>query len=498
MGSTRLQNVRVWVGEGCWRDDLCMIDGVVAAGGAGGRKCADLDCSDRVATPGLVDAHVHLVMGAQSRRGIDLSKVRDRDGFQSTLATAHECLPEGEWLIAQGWNETQWADTSGPPTMDWLEAMGDRPTVCWRCDLHAALVNQAVLDRLDLPADAPGRGTGLLVEAEAWTHMVPAIPQPPVEAQQQAVVEASTWLNSLGITAVRTMEYRDVLESVLDAVAHNVSLRMTVTLLDRTLPLDVAWLAARPADKPQVIGCKAFLDGTLGSRTARMAAPYLDCGDCGQWIELAHDDTDAAWCEAVVAAGLAPSIHAIGDSAVARAMGLLAGIPDTVRPTIEHAQIVPEGLLDALSRVRLSVQPTHRAEDSAAGVSSIGAARVARMLPLRSLHNAGARFAFGTDWPVTSPDPMRTLAAAITGRTLCGKAMHAGETIDNETALHAMTLGAAEATMLPTADGLVHGAPADVVIWDQDPFTWTGDDPAPRPWAVFVAGRRVYALADVR
>lgn len=493
MGSMHLQNVRVWVGDGSWRSELPIAHGSIAASASG----PALDCGGRVATPGLVDAHVHLVMGAQSRGGIDLSSVDGRDAFEAILQQAHHTLPAGEWLIAQGWNESQWGDSAPAPTMDWLAAMGDRPTVCWRCDLHAALVNQAVLDRLDLPAQAPGRESGLLVEAEAWAHLVPALPNPALEDVRRAVVAASSWLNSMGITGIRTMEYRKELEEVLDVVSSQLSLRTTVTLLDRTLPLDLGWLASRSAQLPRIIGCKAFFDGTLGSRTARMATPFLDRGDCGQWVECAADNTDAMWCEAVLGAGLAPSIHAIGDAAVARAISLLADVPDAIVATIEHAQLVPENGMEALARIRLSVQPTHRAEDAGVAMASLGAARVGRMLPLGALHNAGARLAFGTDWPVTSPDPMRTLAAAITGRTVTGEVLHGDETIDNEVAIHAMTLGAAEATMLPTADGLIEGAPADVVVWDSDPFTWHGDEPSPRPWAVFIAGRCVYSLTGV-
>ena len=430
-----------------------------------------------------------------SRAGVSTYRMwGGRAPFEATLERAHRALPAGEWLIAQGWNESQWGDGASTPTKRWLAAMGDRPTVCWRCDLHAAVVNQAVLDRLDLPADAPCRQSGLLVEAQAWAYLVPALPEPALEDVRRAVVDASGWLNSMGITGIRTMEYRKQLEDVLDVVSSQLSLRTTVTLLDRTLPLNVGWLANRSAQLPRVIGCKAFFDGTLGSRTARMATPFLDRGDCGQWVECAADNTDVKWCEQVQRAGLAPSIHAIGDAAVARAMALLVDVPDAVVGTIEHAQIVPEDSLEVLARIRLSVQPTHRAEDASTAMESLGAARVARMLPLRTLHNAGARLAFGTDWPVTSPDPMRTLAAAITGRTVSGEVLHGDQTIDNEVAIHAMTLAAAEATMLPTAEGLIPGAPADVVVWDTDPFTWQGHEPSPRPWAVFVAGRCVYSL----
>jgi predicted amidohydrolase YtcJ len=492
MGSTRLQNIRLWVGNGAWADHLDIVDGHVGAS----HGATVIDCGGRVATPGLIDAHVHLIMGAQSRAGLDLSSVVSQEDFCRCLAKAHQQLPQDQWLIANGWNETLWSPESTVPTKALLGPMGSRPTVCWRCDFHAALVNDAVLDRLDLPPDAPGRRTGLLVEDEAWAHLVPALPKPPVHEVQAAVRAAASWLNRFGITGVRSMEYREELETVLDVVAESLSLRTTVTVLDRTMPLDLSYVAQRSSDLPRIIGCKAFFDGTIGSRTARLTVPFVDRGGCGQWVELAKDNLDEAWCDMVVEAGLSPSIHAIGDAAVGRAAALLQRVPDDLRATLEHAQLVPEGQLELLANIRLSVQPTHRAEDAMAALVSLGEGRVHRMLPLKSLHEAGARLAFGTDWPVTSPDPMRTLKAAVTGQTITGDHLHGHETVDHETAMAAMTTHAAEATWLPTAAGLVPGAPADVVVWTHDPFGWTGDCPAPRPWAVFVGGEQVVDAAS--
>jgi hypothetical protein len=284
------------------------------------------------------------------------------------------------------------------------------------------------------------------------------------------------------------MEYRDVLERVLDPEVASLSLRTVVTLLDRTLPLQLDWLAKRAPELPQVIGCKAFFDGTLGSRTAKLFEPFVDRGACGRWVECAADRTDQAWCDAVVRAGLAPSVHAIGDAAVRRAADVLADVPESLRPTIEHAELVRGADLDAITRVRLSVQPVHRSEDARFAADILGARRAACMLPLRDLLDAGARLAFGTDWPITSADPMRTLSAAITGNDEDGRPFHPEQAIGAQDAMHAMTMGAAEAVFLPTAAGLVPGSPADFVVWDRDPLAWDGSGAPPRPAAVFIDG----------
>ncbi|MCH2136455.1 MAG: amidohydrolase family protein [Phycisphaerales bacterium] len=491
-----LRNLRAWVGDGSWKDALWVSDGLLIDHVEAGRTSpVELDLGGRVVTPGLIDAHVHLVMGAQFRRGIDLSSAHCALDMVELLQRACVDLDDDAWLISHGWDETAWPG-SAPPTLEDMSLLGPRPIVCWRCDLHAALVNQTLLDRLELPAGSPAHATGLLVEDEAWEVLMPALPQVSPEEVRSALVDCGPWLNAMGITGLRTMEYRRELESMLDPVADNLNLRLAVTMLDRTLPLDLEWIRSRDVGLPTVIGCKAFFDGTLGSRTARLASPYVDRGGLGRWVELALEDQDEAWRDAVVQAGLAPSVHAIGDAAVGRARRVLESVPDDRRATIEHAELVPEDELAALARLRLSVQPVHRAEDARGAKDMLGEHRAGRLLPLRSLQQAGARLAFGTDWPVTQIDPMRTLRAALTGETIDGVAFHSEEAIDNHSALYAMTLGAAEAVSLPGQGGLISGEVADLVVWEGDPLSWDGLSEAPRPALVIVGGTIVFGDPD--
>jgi predicted amidohydrolase YtcJ len=492
--ATHLHNVRVWDGSTTVGDSIAFTDRVCTPGAT----CERIDGGGRRVTPGLVDAHLHLVLGAESRLGVDLTSVRSKAAFVEALARGAIGLDsapgaEAAWLRAQGWNESNWG-AAVPPDLSWLESFGDRPVVCWRCDLHAALVNRAVLEQLDLPASSRAWETGLLVEAEAWEILNPVLPAWHLDARRRALGEASKWLVGMGVTGVRTMEYRDALEQVIDPLAEKLDVRVVVTLLDRALPLSLDWIAHRTDALPKIIGCKAFLDGTLGSRTARLRAPYLEgshLDTCGLWVEVAAEGVERAWCDEVVAAGLAPSVHAIGDAAVDRAIALLSGVPDALRPTIEHAELLGEGALKQAAALRLSVQPVHRAEDASMALRCLGAARAAQVLPLRRLHLAGARLAFGTDWPVTSADPMRTLRAAITGNTIDGEPFYVEEALDNEAAMRAMTVAPAEAVGLPTAEGLAEGALADLVLWNGDPLTWDGCGAPPSPAAVWIGGRLV-------
>ena len=183
--------------------DLLVRDGRVEACVPRGSNVAaarTIDLKEAVVTPGLVDAHVHLLLAGEALAQVDLSGVRSRDAFEAAIATAHAELPEGQWLIATGWNDVQWGGEL--PTRDWLRKAEDRPAVCWRCDWHSVLVNDAVLGRLDLERRPPAGGkvvvgtdghpSGLLVESAAWEWVNPILPPMPEAARSAGLDRALT------------------------------------------------------------------------------------------------------------------------------------------------------------------------------------------------------------------------------------------------------------------------------------------------------------------
>ena len=246
-------------------------------------------------------------------------------------------------------------------------------------------------------------------------------------------------------------------------------MRVSLVQLDRTLPLDTGWHDDAPqTSRVWLSGCKAFFDGTLGSRTARLRTPYSDAPECrGTWLELAASGDERDWCAQVVNAGLAPVIHAIGDAAVGRAIDTIASVPDGLRATIEHAEIMAPEDLHRVEGLRLSVQPTHRASDAAMASERLGD-RDQWVLPLRRMQAAGARLSFGTDWPIVPVDPLASLRAAITGGDAQGRPFYEEERLPATAALRAATIDAAEACGFEA--GLRPGLPADFVVWNGDPF----------------------------
>ena len=386
--------------------------------------------------------------------------------------------------------------------------------VAYRADLHAAVVNAAVLQRIDV--DAPiaggdvvrdprdGQPTGLLVEAALWERVNPLVPAPAPARLRDAVLDAQRRAHQAGLTTVGSMEYARDVDSILEPLRDALTVRMRVTLLDRAWPLDLALATARRGDDQLgVIGFKAFLDGTLGSRTARLLDPYADAPEQrGLWVELAaaEDDRLEAWIELVASHGWQPAMHAIGDAAVRRALELIERLDDAtraaVRPRIEHAQQIHASDRARCAGQWLSMQPLHRATDARIAAARLGAARLDGSFPFRTLIETGATLAFGSDWPVVSFDPMASIRAAVTGAAIDGSPFVAHEAIDVDTALRATTRDAARALHLDDVGMLEVGAVADLVILDQDPnaIDWARSTPSVRE--TIAGGRTVFNADD--
>jgi len=485
----------------------------------------DLDLRDAFCLPAFVDAHLHLVMGGLGLGRLDLSNVASRPAFESAIAHAAAELDRRDptrsrWLEAWGWSAERWRrDGHGDPDRSWLAAAGDRPAIAWRMDQHACLLNAAALAIVerthpglpDLPGgtvirDADGRPSGVLVEANAWRQAIPQVPPPDAMVRREATRAAAQHLVRHGIAAVGAMEYASELRTAVLPELGTIPIRIAATLLDREWPLDVELAAAVrreiPAevrDRLRVIGFKAFADGTFGLRTARMLEPYADRPDTrGMLVELALGGHLEAWATAVRRAGLSPSIHAIGDEAFRLSLDAVEAaeraIPDGTRPAarIEHGQTVHPADLARLRGRVVSVQPAHRADDALVAERALGEHRLDRFFPLRSMHEAGAVLAFGSDWPVVPPDPIAAIRSAVTARTVEGEVFRPGETLSVEATLVAATTDAAGSLGFEDAGVLAPGRRADVAVLDRDPFTadWLHDPP--RVVATIAGGEIVF------
>lgn len=516
MGSDlSITNARIWTGDADrpWARAMHMERGRVAEIGDDATiqqessNCPVIDAGGAFITPGLIDSHVHLLMGGEFLSRLDLSGVTSREEFEQCIAARHAELPPDAWLLAYGWSSENWSGEA--PTRAWLRAAGSRPVVCYRMDLHAALVNEPVLRMCELShepeggrivRDASGEPTGVMIEAAAWNLINPLVPRPGAAAAREHLQLAQMHMHGLGVTAAGSMEYGRQVEDVFHPMRDALTLRCAITLLDRRWPLDLSW--ATPAvEKPwaladdhlRIIGCKAFIDGTLGSRTAYMLDAYADDpADCGLLVELAKDGYLHAWTRRVAQSGLSPSMHAIGDAAVRLALDAVEHVDWSVRPRIEHAQTIHPDDVPRFNGLFASMQPLHKADDGRYAAKRLGEDRMGRFFPFRRLLDAGAILAFGSDWPVVSADPLRGMQAAVTGLTLDGTPCGTDQNLTVDEALRAYTVDAARCLRLDHAGVLKPGAFGDCVIYDRDPFTVDWRNDRPRITHTIIGGRVVY------
>ena len=514
----RVAGARFWTADPArpWADSLLLDAGRITAldtPAPAGVPTVTLPAGS-VVTPGLIDAHLHLSLGAHTLAQLDLSSVRSRTEFEDAIGRAARALAPGRWLRAFGWHEANWGGER--PTHAWLHAAGDIPCVAYRMDQHACVVNRPVLkliEGLPCPAggeivrDGAGAPTGLLLEQAAWQLVNPRLPVPPAEDRRAALRAAFAHCNAFGITTVGSMEYeRDLREVHMHLRAHEraaCTLRVRATILDRDWPVDFAWGRAFAGDDLlAIVGWKSFIDGTLGSRTARMLAPYADdAANRGMFVEFAEHDAAGhgarlrQWAHDVLALGFSPSVHAIGDEALRAALDAIAPEDRERIARYEHCQTMDDAELVRMRGRFASMQPLHKADDARIAPARLGQERMKAFFRFRDLAGAGARLAFGSDWPIVSCDPRLGVRAAVTGLDLDGAPSCTGQNLTVEETLHAYTAGAADCLRAPEIGRLAPGAHADLCVFADDPFACDWARTLPRIGATVMAGRVVHGSA---
>ncbi|MFM1936173.1 MAG: hypothetical protein RI990_1132 [Planctomycetota bacterium] len=516
-GRLRIEAERIWTGDDAypWATSIEIEDARVVAvdrSADHGARVVRLPPGATV-LPGLIDGHLHLTLGALGLAQLDLSGVRSRDEFERAIAGAAAALAPGRWLRAHGWHEANWGGER--PTRDWLRAAGAVPCVAYRMDHHACVVNDAVLSMIDghpcpeggeIVRDAAGRPTGLLLEQAAWRLVNPLVPVPPAEDRRRAVRMACRHAHRFGLTAVGSMEYGVDLAEVYvpmravggtDGAGDGLTLRVAATVLDRDWPVDLApGLAIAGDDRLRIAGWKSFIDGTLGSRTARMLDPYSDdAGNRGMLVEMAAHSVGRLreWAARVIAAGRSPAVHVIGDEALRLALDAIEPVDPERTARFEHCQTVHAADVARFAGRIASMQPLHKADDARIARARLGDGRMDRFFRFRDLARAGARLSFGSDWPIVTCDPRPGIRAAVTGLDLDGHPCETGQNLTVEETLRAYTRGAAEALGLSESGALRLGGHADLCILANDPFhhDWAGA-PLPEVLATVAGGRVVH------
>ncbi len=482
-----------------WRGRILTVGTNAIAKGLAGPKTRVIDLKGRRVVPGFYDSHVHLLGSGQRLGEVALKDAADEAEFGKRLREFDRKLPRDRWLLGGEWDHDR---TFGGklPTAELIDKyIPDRPVFLQRYDGHMAVVNSVVLRKAGITAktDDPSGGvvyrkpgtkepTGLLRD-NAMGLVDGLIPAPSeseiIEAVQAALAEA----RQNGVTSVQDMDGSgDATRRTLFRVYQQLARHGKLTLrVDLRWPLG-EWQALANMgvesgfgdDWVKIGGLKGFVDGSLGSSTAKMFDPFVnEPGSTGVYVtplDKMRRDVIAA-----DRAGLSVAVHAIGDRANAELLDIFAEAakqngPRDRRFRVEHAQhLRPEDYARFKQLgVIASMQPYHAIDDGRWAEGRIGAKRCASSYAFRSLLDAGAKLAFGSDWSVAPLSPILGIDAAVNRRTLDGK--HPGgwfpeQRVGVKEAVEAYTLNSAYAAFEEKDRGSIEPDKlADLVVLSRD------------------------------
>ena len=497
-------NARVWTGDparpeatalAVVGERLVVVGTDAEARARAGGSTRIVDAGGRRLVPGFIDAHTHIVSSGFQLLAPELRSAGSREELVRRLGEHAARLPAGRWIVDGRWDHENWPGAP-LPHRSWIDPVtGDHPVLVERVDGHMSLANSRALALAGITAatpdpdggtivrDADGSPTGVLKDAAAEL-VARVVPPRGDDETRTALAAAMRELNRLGVTSVHDITLWEQWPALRRARAAG---ELTVRIAART-PL-ASWerqrdeIARNGAGDAwlKLAGFKAYADGSLGSSTALFFEPYADLPTTSGL--LADDFFPEGTFERRVAeadrAGLQVSTHAIGEKAnaivldvyerVARANG-----PRDRRFRIEHAQHLRRDEIRRFGALGVvaSMQPIHLPDDGRWAGKRLGPARVADSYVFRSLLDAGAKLAFGSDWPVAPVDPLLGVAAAVGRRTLDGKnpgGWLPAEKISVSEALRAYGADAAWAEFAEADKGtLAPGKLADFVVLSED------------------------------
>jgi predicted amidohydrolase YtcJ len=466
-----------------------------------------VDLQGRLAVPGLIDSHAHFIGGGFQLLEIDLKNARSEEEFTRRIGEKAKTLAPGRWLLGGDWDEQAWASAT-LPTREMIDAVTTKnPVFLSRYDGHAGLANSLALKLAGVTRATPdpvggvivrdpktGEPTGIFKDA-AQDLITKVIPPPTETAMTEALRAALQEAARVGLTSVQDI--------TVDEDSWNRSFTGEIQLL-RQAELE-GWLTCRfyeiipiarwerlrdmglshgmGDDYIELGAVKAFADGSLGSATAWMFEPFADDPtNRGLPLPLMNPPSKMeALASGADRAQIQLCIHAIGDRAIAEILDMYARLGDGKAPAhrfrIEHAQHMREQDFARFGTLGIvaSMQPYHAIDDGRWAEKRLGHERARWSYAWRSMLEAGAPLAFGSDWPVAPLDPILGIYAAVTRATLDGahpEGWFPEELLTVEEALRAYTQGSAYAAFQESEKGsIAPGKLGDVVVISEDLLT---------------------------
>jgi predicted amidohydrolase YtcJ len=493
-----------------------------------------VDLHGQFAMPGFNDAHVHLDAAAFAKLAVNLEGAGSLAEFQSRIRNRLKDFKTYEWVTGRGWDHTLWPEKQFPTRQNLDAVSTNHPMIFGRVDGHVAVANSLALQIAGITRETPdppgghierdsqsGEPTGMLEESSAMNLVYQRIPPNSAERRRHAFEIVLDEALRAGVTSVQDNSVYDVPEGnndgwlnflIYQQMQREGALKVRITewlpfhapleRLDEMRRLGGASSPGSPGDPWLKTGAlKLLLDGSLGSRTAAMLAPYSD--DAGTSGILTVDPAELAR-KAIERdrAGFQIAFHAIGDRANRVALDTFAAVlaadgPRDRRDRIEHAQIVALSDLPRFGALRViaSMQPSHLLDDERWADGRLGPERVKGAYAWQSMLKNGAPLAFGTDFPVESINPLRGLYACIT-RELPGGGppggWHPEERLTIDECLRAYTTGPAYAQFEEQRKGTIApGMLADIVVFRSDLTRIPANDLLHTPVEMTIVGGRL-------
>jgi predicted amidohydrolase YtcJ len=464
-----------------------------------------MDLHGQFVMPGFNDAHTHIASAGFSKLQVNLEGTKSIEEFQQRIRDRLSDYKPGEWITGRGWDHTLWPEQRFPTRQDLDAVSRTHPMFFDRVDGHVAVANSKALAIAGITRatkDPPGshierdpdtgEPTGMLEEDAAKQLVYSRVPPFTVAQRRRALELALGEATRFGVTSVQ--DYSVQSESATDnfgwqnflvylQMKHEGKLNARIT---EWLPFDLPLTSlqrmrlAGGTDDPwlKTGALKAFLDGSLGARTAALLEPYSDDPSTSGILRMNPLQLKQMAIERD-RAGFQLAFHAIGDRANQVALDTFAAVAKANgkrdrRDRIEHAQVVapPDFVRFAALGVVASMQPSHLLDDERWAEGRIGPVRILGAYAWDTILQNGVHLAFGTDYPVESIDPLRGIYACVT-RELPEGGPQGGwypqEKLSIDQCLRAYTAGSAYAEFEDKRKGkIAMGQLADLVVYPDD------------------------------
>ncbi len=497
-----------------WRPDASVVavnDGMIVDIGENGVFVKHKDSASRVVDlngatllPGFIDSHTHLVQLGRILHIVNLTDVETpSDAVDRITAFAKDIAP-GDWIIGRGWDEGLWANDY--PTKEILDAaFPDNPVYLQSLHSFAVWANSMALDRagIDKDKEAPvggeirrddnGDPTGIFLN-RATTLFADVLPQPDQEAYRKWFYDAMLQMNQDGFVAVHEAGVDGQMMAALQTLREQDKLPVRIYAMISARDGDLVndWLAKGPHTDPagflDVVSVKAYYDGALGSRGARLLEDYSDLeghrGLSGSNYGFNKDRVDA-----LIERGFQVGVHAIGDAGNRETLEYLAKHIEgsenvkALRHRVEHAQVVHPDDFHHFERLGLiaSMEPPHAVEDMAWAEARVGPQRIRGAYAWRTFRENGVPITFNSDLPGSSHSLFYGLHAAVNRQNKAKEPIggwYPEQAVSIEEAIRGYTIWAAYAGFREENTGTItKGKWADFTVLNMDPFKVATESP---------------------